>query len=125
MLASLHLRAGNLDRGSVVFFQHARVADGDTLIPHAEVHRVHAEILLANGECAEAETALLKELKHAERDGARLFQLRAANSLAALRRCQDRISDARDVLSPIYREFSEGFDQPDLKDAKALLEVLG
>jgi hypothetical protein len=32
---------------------------------------------------------------------------------------------ARDLLAPIYGWFTEGFDTPDLKDAKALLDELG
>ncbi len=32
--------------------------------------------------------------------------------------------EARDLLAPVYDWFTEGFDTPDLKDAKALLEEL-
>ncbi len=32
---------------------------------------------------------------------------------------------ARALLSPLYNWFTEGFDTPDLKDAKALLDELG
>ena len=34
-------------------------------------------------------------------------------------------TEARDLLGPIYNWFTEGFDAPDLKDAKALLDELG
>ena len=37
---------------------------------------------------------------------------------------QGRCADARDLLTPIYGWFMEGFDAPDLKDAKALLDEL-
>jgi hypothetical protein len=33
-------------------------------------------------------------------------------------------TEARDLLAPIYGWFSEAFDTPDLKEAKALLEEL-
>jgi predicted ATPase len=46
-------------------------------------------------------------------------------SLARLRRDQGRHAEARDLLVPIYGWFTEGFDTPDLKEAKALLEELG
>ena len=43
---------------------------------------------------------------------------------ARLRRDQGRNAEARDLLAPIYDWFTEGFDTPDLKEAKALLEEL-
>jgi predicted ATPase len=50
--------------------------------------------------------------------------LRAAASLARLRRDQGRRAEARDLLAPVYGWFTEGFDTPDLKEAKALLDEL-
>jgi predicted ATPase len=45
-------------------------------------------------------------------------------SLARLRRDQDRRAEARDLLAPVYGWFTEGFDTPDLRQAKVLLEEL-
>ena len=59
----------------------------------------------------------------AERQSAKLLQLRASISLARLWRDQGKRAEARDLLGPIYHWFTEGFDAPDLKDAKALLEA--
>jgi predicted ATPase len=56
--------------------------------------------------------------------GARAWELRAATSLARLWREQGKRTEARDLLAPIYDWFTEGFDTPDLKEAKALLEEL-
>ena len=50
--------------------------------------------------------------------------MRAAVSLARLRRDQGRDAEARDLLAPIYGWFTERFDTPDLKEAKALLDDL-
>ena len=52
------------------------------------------------------------------------WELRAAASLARLRREQGRRAEARDLLAPVYGWFTEGFDTPDLKEAKALLDEL-
>ncbi len=41
-----------------------------------------------------------------------------------MRRDQGRLEEAKDVLQPIYDWFTEGFDAPDLKEAKALLSEL-
>jgi hypothetical protein len=35
------------------------------------------------------------------------------------------LTEARDLLVPIYGWFTEGFDTPDLKEAKVLLDELG
>ncbi len=58
------------------------------------------------------------------RQGARSLELRAAMSLARLWRAQGRHAHAYDLLAPIFGWFTEGFDTPDLKDAKALLDAL-
>jgi predicted ATPase len=50
--------------------------------------------------------------------------MRAAVSLARLRRDQGRRAEARNLLAPIYGWFTEGFDTPDLKEANALLDEL-
>ena len=55
---------------------------------------------------------------------ARSFELRTAISLARLWQKQGKITEAQDLLAEIYGWFTEGFDTPDLIDAKALLEEL-
>jgi predicted ATPase len=65
-----------------------------------------------------------KALGIAREQQAKLWELRVAASLARLRRDQGRRTQARDLLAPVYGWFTEGFDTPDLKDAKALLDEL-
>jgi predicted ATPase len=36
--------------------------------------------------------------------------------------CLGPRSEARDLLAPVYGWFTEGFDTPDLREAKALLD---
>ena len=50
--------------------------------------------------------------------------VRAATSLARLWGEQGRRAEARELLAPVYRWFTEGFDTADLRDAKALLDEL-
>ncbi len=45
-------------------------------------------------------------------------------SLARLWRDQGKVREARELLTPVYGWFTEGFDTRDLKEAKALLEEL-
>jgi predicted ATPase len=51
-------------------------------------------------------------------------ELRSTVSLARLLRNTNRRDEARAMLAEIYNWFSEGFDTPDLKDARVLLEEL-
>ena len=44
--------------------------------------------------------------------------------MARLRKEQGEIEQARAVLHPVYDWFAEGFDTPDLMEAKALLDEL-
>ena len=60
----------------------------------------------------------------ARRVGSKAYELRATTSLARLLAKQGRRDEARAMLAEIYGWFTEGFDTADLKDAKALLEVL-
>jgi predicted ATPase len=52
-----------------------------------------------------------------------MIELRAATSLASLWRNQGKTQDAHELLKPVYDWFTEGFETPDLKEAKALLDV--
>ena len=60
----------------------------------------------------------------ARRQEARSLELRAATSLARLWQAQGKVDQARQMLGGIYAWFTEGFDTPDLREAKALLEEL-
>ena len=60
----------------------------------------------------------------AQRQSAKLWELRAAMSLARLWRDQGKLAEARDLLAPVYGWFTEGFGTPVLKEAKALLADL-
>ena len=90
----------------------------------AELNRQKGGFLLRQGQSEAAEELYCKALSIAREQEAKLWELRAAVSLARLWRDQDRRGEARDLLAPVYGWFSEGFDTPDLKDAKALLDAL-
>ena len=80
--------------------------------------------MLRQGHSEAAEELYRKALSIAEEQGAKLWELRAAVSLARLRRDHGRHAEARDLLAPVYGWFTEGFCTPDLKEAKALLTEL-
>jgi predicted ATPase len=102
----------------------ALVGDTGERYVEAEIHRLEGNLRLAEGGSAEAEACYLKALEVARAQEARSLELRAATSLARLRREQGRRAEARELLAPIYGWFTEGFDTADLKEAKALLDEL-
>ena len=73
---------------------------------------------------AEAEACFQKAIEIAQRQQAKSLELRAAMSLARLWQQQDKREEARQLLADIYGWFTEGFDTPDLQEAKTLLEEL-
>jgi predicted ATPase len=91
----------------------------------APLHQVKAELQLRTGTDVEAvETDLQRSIDIARRQSAKIWELRAATSLAGFWRDQGKRAEARDLLAPIYGWFTEGFDTPVLQDAKALLDEL-
>ena len=90
----------------------------------AELNRHKGQLLLQQGHSGAGEELYRRALSIAEQQGAKFWELRAAASLARLRRDQGRHVEARDLLAPVYNWFTEGFATPDLKEAKALLDEL-
>ena len=90
----------------------------------AEVHRLKGVLLLSRGNAAQSESCFKRSIRIAQRQQANSLELRAATSLARLWGEQGRRTEARDLLAPVYGWFTEGFDSPDLKDARALLDAL-
>ena len=90
----------------------------------AELIRLKGQLVLRQGDTAAAEKLYRNALSIAVEQEAKLWELRAAASLARLRRDQGRHAEARDLVAPVYEWFTEGFDTADLKEAKALLYEL-
>ena len=94
-------------------------------VNEAELHRLRGDLLNAIGDRSAAERSYRQAIAVAQRQSAKLFELRASTSLARLWRDQGKRAEARDLLTPIYDWFTEGFDAPDLVEAKALLNEIG
>jgi predicted ATPase len=91
-----------------------------------ELYRLKGELLLqqSSDHHAEAESCFYHALDITRNQQAKSFELRVATSLARLWQQQGKRQEAYDLLAPVYRWFTEGFDTPDLHQAKALLEEL-
>jgi class 3 adenylate cyclase/predicted ATPase len=92
----------------------------------ADLHRMRAVLVLraGTGEHDAAEADLRRALEIARQQEAPSLQLRAARDLARLLAERGEGGQAVDLLAPIYGWFTEGFDTPDLKEAKAVLDEL-
>ena len=96
----------------------------------AGLYRVKGEILLKvtkrnrTGKFAEAEECLKLAIDIAHKQKARSLELRAAIALARLWNSMRKKREAHRMLSNIYASFTEGFDTPDLKKARELLDEL-
>jgi predicted ATPase len=90
----------------------------------AELHRLTGSVLLTENKLDEGQASLWQAIRIAQAQQAKSLELRAARDLARLWGEQSRRAQARDLLSPVYGWFTEGFDTADLKEAKALLDKL-
>jgi predicted ATPase len=92
----------------------------------SELHLVKLKLLKAEGAPNEAlKQPIQMGLGIARSQGAHLLELRLAAWTAGLWRDLGTAEKAHDLLAPVYGWFTEGFDTPDLKEAKALLDELG
>jgi class 3 adenylate cyclase/predicted ATPase len=126
-LVSACLRAGEIETGLAVvteLFAHVeRTGDRES---ESALWRLRGQLLLAGakGEENEAELCMFKALAVARQQRARLLELLAATVLAQLWQGQGKRGAALGLLEPIYAEFTEGFDFPVLREARALLDKL-
>jgi predicted ATPase len=86
----------------------ARCCRGDAFCALNDPERGHVEYEMA--------------LSAARRQEAKWWELLAAVRLGKLWSCQGKRDDARSLLAPVYGSFTAGFELPDLRDARALLD---
>jgi class 3 adenylate cyclase/predicted ATPase len=126
VLADALARWGKTDEGLAAVEDGLSIADAGDRYSLPEIYRVRGRLLLdcSAGDRHAAEAAFREAIAIARAQQARLLELRAATSLARLWGESGKRDAAREVLAPVYRELTEGFDKPDLKDAKTLLDEL-
>jgi predicted ATPase/class 3 adenylate cyclase len=125
LLADAYAMLGQPDEGLSCLTEAALVFGTiEERFEQAELHRLRGQLLNCVGKRAKAETNYHQAMAIAKRQDAKLWELRAATSLARLWSIQGKRCEARDLLGPIYGWFTEGYETSDLKDAKALLDSL-
>lgn len=141
LLATANLMANQLDQGFSIIEELSSLTEkSNNHLFLAGVHRLRGELLIAKQRAAtwgqvameeplssylqEAEGCYLEAIKVAQRQDAKSWELKSVLSLARLWQQQGKSEEARTILADIYSWFTEGFNQPDLIEARALLEAL-
>jgi DNA-binding winged helix-turn-helix (wHTH) protein/predicted ATPase len=127
-LAQTYGHTGQPEEG-LCLIDEAMAATHDTEERSAQAHRyrIKGELLLLQPrpDSTQAESCLQQALAIARQQHAKSLELQAALPLCRLWQQQGRRENARQLLAPLYGWFIEGFETPDLQEAKALLEELG
>jgi predicted ATPase/class 3 adenylate cyclase/tRNA A-37 threonylcarbamoyl transferase component Bud32 len=90
-----------------------------------ELHRLRGEFLLDLGQpTVQAEQCFQEALAIAREQESRALELRALVSLSRLRRQRGGVAETGERLASAYGWFREGFDTPDLLEARELLDAL-
>jgi tetratricopeptide (TPR) repeat protein len=125
MVADTCRRAGRLNEGLTALEELERLMETThDRLDEAVLHLIRGDLLISKGDLSAGQANFQKAIAVARRQSAKLYELRAASSLARLWRDQGRRTEARDLLAPIYGWFTEGFDTPVLQEARSLLEQL-
>ena len=128
LLAEVYGKEGQVQKGLAVLDEAMTIMNKNSEnFYEAELHRLKGHMLLSctGADKVEAEGCFRKANEIARAQKAKSLELRAATSLARLWSDQGKSEQARDLLTPIYDWFTEGFDLADLKEAKVLLSELG
>jgi class 3 adenylate cyclase/DNA-binding response OmpR family regulator/tetratricopeptide (TPR) repeat protein len=125
LLAECHEQSGRRDDSAAALTQALDTVEASgERIWEAEIHRLKGKLLLSSGNVEAASSCFTTALHKAKARQSRLLELRAAASLADLLLREHKSVQARLLLTTVYGSFSEGFEFVDLREAKALLDVL-
>jgi predicted ATPase/class 3 adenylate cyclase len=121
-------KGGRLDNGLLAIEEALScVEETGERYHEAELHRLKGELLmrLNNADSsADSETCFRKSLDIARAGHLKSLELRASISLASLYSRQHRPREGVELLGPVYGWFTEGFNTPDLVDARILLDQM-
>ena len=123
MSAEAHVSAGHVGPAREMISEALAIMEkSNQRWDEAETHRVHGLVLRAADDEDNAERALRNALSVAQRQGAQLWALRAALSLADVLHARRDAVQARAVLGPVVAGFDASANTPDLTRAHRMLE---
>ena len=121
-------KAGRVEEGLQLLDRGADLVVQPAFLP--EVERIRGELLLLRPDIPhevsvrEAEACFQKSIKIARSLQIPWRELIPTISLTRLLMEEDRRDEARELLSPLYNWFTEGFDTGPMREAKQLLDEL-
>jgi predicted ATPase len=122
LLAVLLGRQGKLEQGRALMNEgHKLMEKTEERWCQAEILRWQGELLAMQMDELAAEEAFQKALLVARNQQARMLELRAGLGLGRLWLRQGKISQIKQIITPLYGWFTEGLNTPDLQDARLLL----
>jgi adenylate cyclase len=104
--------------------EEALLANPEELAWRGDALRVRGELRLTLGHKDAAEADIHEAIALAQKTNAKAWELRAALDLAQILKARGDVAAACGLLAPLCAKFTEGYDNADLKDAKALLKEL-
>ena len=124
-MSEMQIKAGNLNEAIAALDEaFAFVEKTDERYWESELYRLKGEILSRQREDGSAENNFKKAIEIARKQCAKSLELRAVMSLCRLWEKQGKKEEARQGLTDIYNWFTEGFDTPDLTEARKLIHDL-
>ncbi len=128
LLAEAYCKAGDYGEGLKIVADALQIAqnNGESLYA-AELYRVQGELISKQPEAERSQQPAVcfqQAIEVARQQQAKSLELRATLSLARLWRQGPHSVPARELLEEIYGWFTEGFDTPDLTEARELIEEL-
>lgn len=124
VLAEQWIKAGDYEQALKTLEEAAELVAKGIRLYEPELHRLRGEVLLITDRARAAEASFCRAVEVSRQHHNKSLELRASTCLARLLAQLHRRDEALIILTDIYNWFTEGFDTPDLKDAKALLDEL-
>jgi len=126
LLAEVLGKAGQVQEGLTMLAEALTAArESGERYYEAELYRLKGELLLMQGaDETDAQACFRQAIAVARDQQAKSWELRATMSLSRLLHRQGKSEEARQMLAEVYGWFTEGFDTPDLNEARVLLEAL-
>jgi predicted ATPase len=124
LLAEIEAGTGDIEAGlTTLAAQFATITQTGERCFLAEMHRVHGQLLLRRAplDLPAASAAFMRAIEIARSQQTRIFELRAALSLAKLYQATGRRKAARELLAPTLIGLGERAELPEVEEAKGFL----